>query len=287
MRRRFGFLIKGPDVLENYRSQLAEKNTELDKMREFEELKDNFLAMASHELRTPMTTIKGYSQILQTKLATNSDPKTKLAIQTINNQVDRMNNLIITLLEVSRIQGGRLELKTSVLDFSKCVSDTISALQITLSSHTFNFSVPTVPVLIHADQFRIEQVITNLLTNAVKYSPEANIVDIILRISDNNAVLQVCDYGSGIAPAELPKIFERFYRSDSAKFSSKEGLGLGLYISNEIIKGSGGKLLAESELGKGSKFTVILPLASTLAADSSYDSFSDNAAKSAGVSTSS
>lgn len=287
LRRRFGLLIKGPDVIEEYRTQLAQKSTQIEEMRESEERKDNFFAIASHELRTPMTTVKAYSQLLETKLGDNEDHKTKIAVQTITQQVDRMHNLITTLLEASRIQTGKLELKLAVIDFSKCVLDTTTALQEAISSHQFHLAIPTSSILVKADQLRLEQVIINLLTNAVKYSPNSNKVHIVLQVEKNNALLKIIDFGVGIDSTEIAKIFERFYRSPSLKSSGKDGLGLGLYISNEIIKNTDGYLSVESELGKGSTFIVTLPLVNITPENQLSSSGSESAARSAEVSTSS
>lgn len=287
LRRRFGLLIKGPDIIEEYRTQLAQKSTQLKEMRESEERKDNFFAIASHELRTPMTTVKAYSQLLETKLGETEDHKTKVAVQAITQQVDRMHNLITTLLELSRIQTGKLELKPAVIDFSKCVIDTTTALQEAISSHQFHLTIPSSSILVKADQLRLEQVIINLLTNAVKYSPNSDVVQIALQVEKNNALLKITDFGVGIDSSELTKIFERFYRSPSLKSSGKDGLGLGLYISNEIIKNTDGYLSVESEPGKGSTFIVSLPLATIASENQLLPSGSESAARSAEVSTSS
>jgi len=259
LRRKLGLLITGPDMIEEYRTQLIQQRAEIKTLREFEQLKDDFLAMASHELRTPLTMISGYAQILEKKVAELKDKKASLAIDTINRQAERMDRLIDRLLDVSQIQSRKLEVNIEPLNMSQFMTDVVERLQITSTDHQLNLQLPDSPVWIKADAARLEQVVNNLVNNAIKYSPNASQVDLIVENYSENMRLRVIDYGSGISAAEIPKIFEHFYRSPSVKNSNKAGLGLGLYICKEIVQAIWGELAVVSEPGQGSTFTVTMP----------------------------
>ncbi len=262
LRRKYGLIIRGPDMINEFHAQLAEKSAEIKSLHQLEQLKDDFIAMASHELRTPLTTIKGYAQILTRRVAVFGDQKVELAVATINQQVGRMSNLINMLLDVSRIQSHKIELHPEVLDLSKLIDEIVTRLQITSTTHQFNLSLLPHPVWVKIDPERVEQILSNLINNAVKYSPLASRVDITLQENERNVTLQIRDYGSGIDPNELPKVFERFYRSPQVRNSNKEGLGLGLYICQELVRASGGEIRVSSTVGEGSTFTISLLLAS-------------------------
>ena len=260
LRRKYGLIISGPDMINEYRSQIAEQSAQLKVMQEFEQLKDDFIAMASHELRTPLTVIKGYTQILFKRFSEISDPKTLNAVTTITQQTERMTSLVNMLLDVSRIQSGKFGLRLSTVDLSFLLKEIIGRLQITSPRHHLNIKLLTsVPLSMRVDIERFEQLVTNLVVNAVKYSPDADQVDICLETRENQVFIHVTDYGIGMANEDLSKVFERFYRSPEVRNSSKEGLGLGLYICAEIVRASNGKISVVSQPGKGSTFTVQLP----------------------------
>ncbi len=259
MRRRYGLIVRGPDMINEFRTQIAQQSAEIKVMKEVELLKDDFLAMASHELRTPLTTIKGYAQYLQRQLGTSENKKTNLAVTTINQQVERMSGLVDMLLDVSRIQSGKVELQTESVEMNKFVVDLAERLQITSPKHQLNVKLANFPVWVKIDVERIEQVANNLVNNAIKYSPNAFELNISVEADEADALFSVTDYGMGIPHEELPKIFDRFYRSPLVKNSTMQGLGLGLYISSQIVQVSGGEITVKSILGEGSTFTVCLP----------------------------
>ena len=260
LRRKYGLLISGPDMINEFRTQLAQQSAQLKVLHEFEQLKDDFIAMAGHELRTPLTVIKGYAQILSLRINEFTDKKTVIAVNTINQQVNRMSGLINMLLDVSRIQNHELDTNFIPIDFGAFLNDLIGRLQITSSQHTLNLQiVEAKPIWINADTDRLEQVVTNLVSNAIKYSASADRVDLIVRTQDTDVVLDITDYGIGIPSQELEKVFDRFYRSPEVKNSNREGLGLGLYICNQIVSVSGGKITVRSTPGNGSTFSVYLP----------------------------
>ncbi len=223
-----------------------------------EQLKDEFLSIASHELKTPLTTVKGYIQLLEKYLQNSKDEKALRYIRQSDTYVDKMNQMISDLLDISRIQSGRMQLNLEETQLCSLIKRTITALQHLSSKHVLNFECNTHPVLF-TDKHRIEQVLTNLISNAIKYSPNKSKITIRLKTNTKFAQISVQDRGIGISPSAQKMLFQRFYRVDKTanKFS---GLGIGLYISNEIIKKHQGKMWVESDEGKGSTFHFTLPL---------------------------
>lgn len=223
-----------------------------------DQLKDDFLSIASHELKTPLTTIKGYIQLLEKYLQKSNDEKALKYIRQSDTYVDKMNQMISDLLDISRIQSGRMQLNLEETQICSLIKRTITALQHLSSKHVLNFDCNAHPVLF-ADKHRIEQVLTNLISNAIKYSPNKSKIAIRLKADTRFAQISVQDQGIGISPSSQERLFQRFYRVDKTanRFS---GLGIGLYISNEIIKKHNGKMWVESDEGKGSTFYFTLPL---------------------------
>ncbi len=232
-------------------------NTDITERQELERRRDEFIGIASHELKTPLTTIKGYNQLLERRIKESGDEKANLYLTKANVYINRLNSLIVDLLDVSRIQAGKLDFNIGEFDFDELVNDAVESIQPT-TSHIIEITGQTTTRMT-GDRNRLEQVITNLLTNAVKYSPQAKEVKVKLRRDGPNVELAVEDFGIGIAREKQPKIFDRFYRVEtSAKNFS--GLGIGLYISSEIIKRHNGELRVVSEEGQGSTFTFTLPV---------------------------
>lgn len=227
--------------------------------RKLERQKDEFIGIASHELKTPVTSIKVYAQLLQRKFRTTADVSSAEMVDKMNTQLDKLTNLIADLLDVTKIQGGKLQFHESNFEFNALVEEVIEEMQRTTEKHTIikKFAKTT---SLYGDKDRIGQVITNFLSNAIKYSPDSK--DIIVRtiVKDNLITLSVQDFGKGIAKEDHPKIFDRFYRVSGTGQETFPGLGLGLYISSEIIKRQGGRIWVEAEKGKGSTFCFSLPL---------------------------
>ena len=174
-------------------------------------------------------------------------------------QISRLVRLVDELLDASKIQAGRLDYEEEPVDLDALVHETVEMLQASSPKHILRVSGATHAVIL-GDKDRLGQVFTNLITNAVKYSPQANSVDIILSTSEKAALISVRDYGVGIASTHQKHIFDRFYRVHDSSNKTFKGLGMGLYISHDIVKRHGGDLTVESEEGKGSTFTVSLPL---------------------------
>lgn len=235
----------------------AERQRQLytEKLQELNKYKDEFMAMASHELKTPLTVIKANLQILDYK---NAAGENKKFISRTLASVEKLGDLITNLLDVSKIQSGKLELNLSVFDLNVLLSEIIENIQQTTSTHTIACNHCGNKLMVNADKERIEQVIVNILTNAIKYSPAAGEVKVESYKENNQVVVSVTDSGIGIPQEDLENIFSRFFRVQgiAATFS---GSGIGLYISSEIVKRHDGKMWVESELEKGSTFYFSLP----------------------------
>jgi signal transduction histidine kinase len=222
-------------------------------------LRDRFISIASHELRTPLTSIKGVAQLLLRLSDANLLTEDALARQlaTIDGQADRLRRLIEELLDVSRIQAGRLELRREAADLAALVRNTVETLPEESRERVHVTAEPSVPG--HWDTLRIEQVIMNLLDNALKYSPADSHVQVRVATSGATAVLAVSDRGIGIPQEEQQGLLQPFARASNAALRNDSGLGLGLYITRQIIERHGGTLDIASTEGQGSTFTVRLP----------------------------
>ena len=226
--------------------------------------KDEFLATLSHELRTPMTAIMGWSKLLAEDL----DPDTQgMAIDAIQKSSNAQAQLIEDLLDVSRITAGKMKIEPVAMDLGPVIAAAEAAIAPVAETKgvRLEFDVPPEPMVMLGDAARVQQIIWNLLTNAVKFSDSGGMVRLHVRVSGRQAVIEVADDGQGIAPEFLPHVFERFRQADSSTTRNYAGLGLGLAIVRHLVELHGGTVTAHSEgLKKGSRFTVTLPL---LAAD--------------------
>lgn len=230
--------------------------------KKLEARKDEFIGIASHELKTPLTSIKGYTQILERIIHQMGDDRLKLYLKKTNTYIDRLNSLISDLLDVSKIQAGKLQMDYSRFKFSELLTDGIESMQHTHENHSIELK-GDVDASVYGDRHRLEQVITNLLSNAIKYSPRANKVTVEVKKANKVITVGITDYGIGIAESEQHKLFQRFYRVEATakRFS---GLGIGLYVSSEIIQRHGGKMWVESTPGQGSTFYFTLPITKNL-----------------------
>lgn len=221
--------------------------------------KDEFISMASHELKTPLTIIKAFSQILFNTLEKGNNLKALEYVNNLEKQINRLNKLITDLLDATKANEGEMIFEKNVFDFNTLVNEVVAQVQLTTVTHTIELQLAET-LQITADRSRLSQVIINLLSNAIKYSPYANKVTITSSVSGPNVKLCVKDYGIGIPVSQQPKLFSRFFRASEVKTNTFPGLGLGLYISNEIIKRHNGLLTFTSEENKGSIFCIELPL---------------------------
>jgi PAS domain S-box-containing protein len=226
--------------------------------RQLQQQKDEFIGIASHELKTPVTSIKAYAQVLEKILTKKGDIVEAGLMRKMDAQLNRLTNLIGDLLDVTKVNAGKLQYNHADFDFTEMLGAVIEELQRTTESHQIQLSLNAVGS-VFADQERVSQVVTNLITNAIKYSPDATVVVVSTFLDGENVVVAVEDFGIGIAEHKLNKVFEQFYRVSGNVQHTFPGLGLGLYISAEIIKREGGQIWVESKEGKGSKFYFSLP----------------------------
>jgi len=239
---------------------------DITEIKNMEQRKDDFIKMASHELKTPITSIKGYVQLLLSIYEESNEEKLRAAqttvrssLTTVSKQVSKLTRLISDLLDMSRIESGKLELNYSEFDPVLLVEETVQDVRHTTSRHTLVIHNKFEGTL-QADRDRIAQVMLNLLTNAIKYSPAANSIDVFIAGDENSIAISVADYGIGIAKSEQQRIFERFYRVEGRNELTYPGFGIGLFISNEIIQRHNGIICVKSEKDKGTVFTFTLPL---------------------------
>lgn len=230
-------------------------NTNIEMQKDNERRKDEFLSIASHELKTPLTSIKAFNQLMK---RTTDEGKLNGFVQKSSDHIQRLEKLISDLLDVSKINAGKLNYSMSPFSFAKMLRDSIETVQHTSSSH--EIILETVEDIEYTgDQFRLEQVMNNILTNAVKYSPDGEKIVVNSRIEQGNIVVSVQDFGIGIKRTDLNRLFDRYYRVDNTAMRF-EGLGLGLFISSEILKRHKGSFWIESEINKGSVFYFMLPI---------------------------
>lgn len=232
-------------------------HTDIHEQKMKEQQKDEFISIASHEMKTPLTTVKAYLQLLELTLDDeNSDAN--LYTKKANQSVERLNDLITELLDVSKIQNGKLNYNISSFNFDDMIDRTIESIQYTSLTHAI-VKTGEVRQQVVGDKDRLQQVVINLLSNALKYSPGKSKVIIDISLKEGNVHVNVKDDGIGIAPNHLSKIFDRYYRVEEHAIQF-QGLGIGLFISSEIIHRHEGEIWAESEEGKGTTFFFSIPV---------------------------
>lgn len=245
-------------ALRSRRRQYLVRNL-LKKQMEATNIRDEFISIASHELKTPLTSLKLQTQLAKKQLNRESILTTERINKQLDytiKQIDRLNKLVDDMLDVSRIGTGKLHLQKSLVSLSDLMKELIERFEpqfesvgSTLISHV------EAGIMGHWDSYKIEQVINNLFSNAIRYSPMKK-VEVTLKRNNDKAYMSVKDNGPGIAPQNIERIFERFERASD----TKSGLGLGLYISRQIVELHQGRIWVESEVGKGTNFIVELPL---------------------------
>ena len=226
--------------------------------REIEKRKDDFLSIASHELKTPLTTIKGLIQILQRFSGSNSSAKYNQTLDKVSVHIERLNKLITNLLDTSKIQSGNIESHMEPCNLFYILKNSVE--NVLFSDNNFRVNIKgDQEVMVNVDESQISQVVSNILSNAIKYSPTSAEIDVMISKVSDFAKVSVKDYGLGISHEDQLKIFDRFYRAGSTQ-KKYPGMGIGLYISKKIIHHHNGTMWVESELGKGSTFHFTLPL---------------------------
>lgn len=258
----YAVMIISHDITEN-----IQQLEELKKLNESDKLKSDFIKMASHELKTPITSIKGYVQLLLAVLNREEDEKAmppllvKSSLISIDKQITRLTRLMSELLDLSKIESGMLELNKELFSINETVIETVQDILYTNSKQSINI-FHNYSCNVYGDKDRIGQVLINFLTNAIKYSPNSDRIEIEIRHTARNYVsVSVKDYGIGIDEKDQEKIFERFYRAQGKEEQTFPGFGIGLFIAKEIIQRHNGTIHFMSEKGKGSVFTFTLPIA--------------------------
>jgi len=235
-------------------------------LKEAERLKDEFVALVSHELKNPLTSIKGYTQLLRAQLEAQDgvslSEQERMCLNVVEEEADRLSALASDVIDVSRLQSGRLVLRIDELDLVALVRQVAERLQITTKAHVLQITAPHESIWLQGDRNRLEQVLLNLIGNAIKYTPLGGSIEISVTQVQDEQSAQVCiqDSGIGIPHEQQARLFARFSRASNASAHGITGTGLGLFLCRELIERHGGRIWLESEEGKGSTFAFILPL---------------------------
>ena len=221
--------------------------------------KNDFIGMASHELKTPLTSLNAIVQVTQARLKNNDDKYLSVAMEKADIQLKRMTRMINGFLNVSTLEAGKIRIEKQPFDMAQLISEIMDETRITLSSHPLSL-LGTGPAIVNADRDKISSVLSNLIGNAIKYSPKGSLVEIDYKVQGKVILVSVTDRGIGVPAQDLVKIFERYYRVEATEMRLVSGFGIGLYLSAEIVKRHQGKIWAESTNGEGSVFSFSLPV---------------------------
>lgn len=245
---------------ENNATQYVANVRDVSRLREAEELKQTLLSIISHELKTPVSIIKGYAGTLAREDADWDRETLADGLAVIEEEADKLNTLITNLLDASRFQAGGLELRLSDLDLPDIAAHAVATMRSTTGHHTFELDFPPDFPHVRGDFERIHQVLTNLIGNAIKYSPEGGVIRVGGQVAGDRVRLFVSDQGIGIPISEQERIFDRFHRVDNRLTRQAPGTGLGLYLVQAVVEAHNGRVWVESEPGQGSTFWLELPL---------------------------
>jgi PAS domain S-box-containing protein len=246
---------------EERRQLLLREQAALAEARAALAIRDQFLSFAAHELRTPLTSLRGNIQLANRRLTRGMSADLILeALERAEGQVDRLGRLVRDLLDVSRIGAGRVVLQREPIPLESLAQRTVEVVRDAEPSRRIDLLLPPRSLVVDGDAERLEQVLINLLQNAIKYSPPEAPVAVRLESGRELARLAVEDHGIGIPAEDLPHVFDRFHRAGNVDLRSVSGLGLGLYIARGIVEAHGGRLMVASVAGQGSTFTIHLPL---------------------------
>jgi signal transduction histidine kinase len=265
-------LHRRAEELEVLNAELARSNQERQELLEREraaraeaemavQLREQFIAIASHELKTPLTALMGFGQLFQTRVQRSGtlSERDSQSLDRILEQANRLHRMINALLDVSRIEQGRLGLERELLDLCALARHAAAEIQTMSSQQHIDLQIPDAPLWLTGDSLRLEQVLYNLLGNAMKYSPHGGTITLSIAEQDNTVVIAIHDQGMGIPADDLPHLFERFYRASNVSVDNISGVGIGLYVVKEIVSLHGGTVTIQSEEGQGSTFTIRLP----------------------------
>lgn len=256
-------VIHRATIFDNRQRRAYEQELQLARARAEDalRLRDEFVSLAAHELKTPVTALLGYIQLLQRRLARENplESRDQRTIQIIADQTQRLGTLVQSLLDLSRIGSGQLAIERAPMDLAAMVERVVHEAQLLLDGRVITLRRPRKPLLIDGDALRLEQVVHNLIQNAVKYSAPDTPVQVTVSRQEGRACIEVRDRGIGIPAAALEHLFERYYRATNVMSGSARGMGIGLAVVDDIVEQHGGTVLVESTEGAGSTFTVSLP----------------------------
>jgi PAS domain S-box-containing protein len=231
---------------------------DITRFREAEELKSTFISVISHELKTPVALIKGYVSTLRREDASWDRKVVKDSLEVIEEEADRLTQLIENLLDASRLQAGGLSINMTDVSLKTIAERIAERFRTQSSQHTFVVDLPDNFPVVLADEERISQVISNLFSNAIKYSPEGGEIRISGQVRPDHVIVCVSDQGPGIAPDDIPHVFDRFYRSSAATRKTK-GAGLGLYLARAVVEAHSGRIWVDPKPGAGARVCFSLP----------------------------
>ncbi|WP_102345313.1 two-component system histidine kinase PnpS [Bacillus sp. Marseille-P3661] len=233
---------------------------DITELKRLESIRNDFVANVSHELKTPMTSIKGFSETLLDGAAEEPELR-EYFLGIILKETDRLQSLVNDLLDLSKIEQEGFKLNLSVIDISEIVRDVVIILESIAEEKEISLisNVETEQLFIFADQHRIKQILINLINNAINYTPPEGSIEVFVLNLENEIKISIVDTGIGIAKEHISRIFERFYRVDKARSRNSGGTGLGLAIVKHLVEAHQGRIEVESEIGKGTTFSVILP----------------------------
>lgn len=235
--------------------------TDIDDQKKVEKEKDEFLSIASHELKTPLTSIKAFIQLLERKMTRDETNTDVVFVKKALDQIEKLNTLITDLLDVSKIENGKLKINKEHSDLEQLINNTVDTILQTSNNRNIKIdrNFENRKQLIPLDILRIEQVLINFLTNAIKYSPENNQIIVTTSTNESEVKVSVTDFGIGISPLKQDAVFRKFYRVEESSVQF-QGMGIGLFICSEIIKQHNGTIGIVSKLNQGSTFYFTLPL---------------------------
>jgi two-component system, sensor histidine kinase and response regulator len=246
---------------DSLRLEIAYRKTAQQEAQAASRRKDEFMSIASHELKTPLASMKAYVQLLDRSVV--KDERIKNYLDRTLAQINKLNSLIVDLLDTSRIENGKLKFNESLFNFNKLLKESVDMISQIYPDYKIQVSGEC-DVLVKGDETRLEQVVLNYLTNAIKYSPDIRELELHSAVENNFLIVSVKDFGIGIPKENQADVFRKFYRVEGTA-QRFQGLGVGLYICFEIIRRHGGKCWLESEAGKGSTFYFSLPVAEPIA----------------------
>ncbi|MEO6843724.1 MAG: PAS domain S-box protein [Ginsengibacter sp.] len=234
-------------------------STDIQEMKEQDQQKDYFISMASHELKTPLTSVKGYVQMLQIKHEKSEDSFLLNSLNIMDKQIRTLTKLINELLDLSKIKSAGLNFYKEHFEITGLINEIVHEVKHINPHYQISLMVKE-KAMVYADRDRIGQVLINFLTNAIKYSPQSKTIKVECSIQDDNVIIAVQDFGIGISKKDQEKVFERFYRVEGKNERTFPGFGIGLFIASEIIKRHNGKIWVKSDFGKGSVFSFEIPV---------------------------